>query len=209
MSRPVAQDRGGSRRAAALLVAIACGSLLVGCDSGSGDDGGAASFTPRPTPPESSNFSGSPPSAGASVASSIIESASARASSAAASASARASEFAASVSADTERAAATAEKELKGVKGGGNARADVTMTGLPTSATGGLRAVVVTITNKTNATASYAVQVDFKNPDGKVVETRYVGKENLEPGKQAQPVAISRQPAEPQLTPVLAKAQRY
>ncbi|WRZ94954.1 hypothetical protein OHB54_41540 [Streptomyces sp. NBC_01007] len=210
MSRRVPHGRSGSRRIAALLSAIACGSVLVSCSSD--DDGGGsstASITPRPTPPNASNFTGTPPSAIASAASSIIESATGRASSAAASVSARASEFAASVSADTARAAATAEKQLKNVKGSGNATSDVSMTGLPTSETGGLRAVVVTITNNSGKTASYAVQVDFKNPDGKVVQTSFVGKENLEPGKKAQPVVISRQPAEPQLTPVLAKAQRY
>ncbi|MFF0139174.1 hypothetical protein ACFYRN_22360 [Streptomyces sp. NPDC005227] len=206
MSRRATPGRSGSRRVAALLAAIACGSVLVSCSSDS-DDSGAASA--NPTPPNASDFTGTPPSAIASAASSIIESASGRASSAAASVSARASEFAASVNADTERAAVTAQKELKGVEGAGNATSDVSMTGLPTGETGGLRAVVVTITNKTGQKASYAVQVDFKNPDGKVVETRYVGKENLDPGKRAQPVVVSRQPAEPQLTPVLAKAQRY
>ncbi|MFD9460665.1 hypothetical protein [Streptomyces sp. NPDC060027] len=208
MSRRVPHGRSGPRRIAVLLSAIACGSVLVSCSSDSGD-GGSGSASPRPTPPNASNFTGTPPSAIASAASSIIESATGRASSAAASVSARASEFAASVSADTARAAVTAEKQLKDVKGSGNATSDVSMTGLPTAETGGLRAVVVTITNKTDKTASYAVQVDFKNPDGKVVETSFVGKENLEPGKKAQPVVISRQPAEPQLTPVLAKAQRY
>ncbi|MFF0183855.1 hypothetical protein [Streptomyces sp. NPDC005244] len=207
MSRRATPGRSGSRRIAALLAAIACGSLLVSCSSDSNSDSGAASATP--TPPNASDFTGTPPSSIASAASSIIESASGRASSAAASVSARASEFAASVDADTERAATTAQKQLKDVKGAGNATSDVSMTGLPTGETGGLRAVVVTITNKTGQKASYAVQVDFKNPDGKVVETRYVGKENLEPGKRAQPVVVSRQPAEPQLTPVLAKAQRY
>ncbi|MCX4912545.1 MULTISPECIES: hypothetical protein [unclassified Streptomyces] len=207
MSRRATPGRGGPRRIAALLAAIACGSLLVSCSSDSDNDSGAASA--NPTPPNASDFTGTPPSAIASAASSIIESASGRASSAAASVSARASEFAASVNADTERAAVTAQKQLKDVKGAGNATSDVSMTGLPTGETGGLRAVVVTITNTTGQKASYAVQVDFKNPDGKVVETRYVGKENLEPGKRAQPVVVSRQPAEPQLTPVLAKAQRY
>lgn len=207
MSTRANPGRRGSRRIAALLAAIACGSVLVSCSSDSDNDSGAASATP--TPPNASNFTGTPPSAIASAASSIIESASGRASSAAASVSARASEFAASVDADTERAAATAQKQLKDVTGSGNATADVSMTGLPTGETGGLRAVVVTITNNTGQKASYAVQVDFKNPDGKVVETRYVGKEDLDPGKRAQPVVVSRRPTEPQLTPVLAKAQRY
>ncbi|MGW3914712.1 hypothetical protein ACWEBX_24755 [Streptomyces sp. NPDC005070] len=205
MSRRVPHGRSGSRRITALLSAIACGSVLVSCSS---DDGGSSS-TASITPPNKSDFTGSAPSAIASAASSIIASASERASSAAASVEARASEFAASVSADTARASANAQKELKNVQGGGNATSDVSMTGLPTGETGGLRAVLVTITNNTDKKASYAVQVDFKNPDGKVVETKFVGKENLEPGKKAQPVVISRQPVEPQLTAVLAKAQRY
>jgi hypothetical protein len=100
-------------------------------------------------------------------------------------------------------------KELKEVKGSGNALSDVAMTGLPRADTGGLLAVLVTITNKTDHKASYAVQIDFKNPDGKVVETRFVGAENLDPGERAQPIAISRQPAEPVLTPRLTKAQGY
>ncbi|MFJ7962506.1 hypothetical protein [Streptomyces sp. NPDC096324] len=205
MSRRVPHGRSGSRRIAVLLSAIACGSVLVSCSS---DDGGSSS-TASITPPNKSDFTGSAPSAIASAASSIIASASERASSAAASVEARASEFAASVSADTVRAAATAEKELKGVQGSGNATSDVSMKGVPTAETGGLRAVLVTITNNTDKKASYAVQVDFKNPDGKVVETKFVGKENLEPGKKATPIVISRQPAEPQLTAVLVKAQRY
>ncbi|MCX4911726.1 hypothetical protein [Streptomyces sp. NBC_00878] len=41
------------------------------------------------------------------------------------------------------------------------------------------------------------------------VETRFVGAEDLAPGERAQPLAISRKPAEPVLTPKLVKAQRY
>ncbi|MFF4351016.1 hypothetical protein [Streptomyces sp. NPDC001530] len=209
MSRRIPHGRGGSRRIAALLATLACGSVLVSCSTDSDNDRGASSLGPRPTRPNESNFTGTPPSVLASAASSIIDSARASASAAASSASAAASAFAASVSAETERAAAAAEKELKDVKGSGNAMSDVAMTGLPRAQTGGLLAVLVTITNKTDHKASYAVQIDFKNPDGKVVETRYVGAENLDPGERAQPVAISREPAKPVLSPVLAKAQRY
>jgi hypothetical protein len=59
------------------------------------------------------------------------------------------------------------------------------------------------------AAASYAVQVDFLDDSGKVVEPRYVGAEDLEPGEKAQPLAVSRKPTEPVLTPKGAKAQRY
>jgi len=196
-----------SRRIAVLVAAFACGSVLVSCSTDSNDSGGSS--VSLPTAPNASNFSGSAPSALASAASSIIGSARASASAAASSAAAAASAFEASVSADTARASAAAQKELKDVQGSGNAMSEVAMTGLPKAETGGLLAVLVTITNKTDQKASYAVQIDFEDPDGKVVETRYVGAENLDPGKRAQPIAISRQPAEPQLTARLAKAQRY
>ncbi|MFD6986477.1 hypothetical protein ACFWAX_38260, partial [Streptomyces sp. NPDC059956] len=63
--------------------------------------------------------------------------------------------------------------------------------------------------NRTDKKASYAVQVDFTDATGKVVESRIVGAENLEPGELAQPLAISRKPADLNLTPRIAKAQRY
>ncbi|MFJ8005057.1 hypothetical protein [Streptomyces fagopyri] len=200
---------GRSRPAAALLATLTCGAALVSCGTGGGNDHGAASASALPSAPVTSSFSGSAPSAMASAASSAVASARSSASAAASSLSAAASEFAASVSADTARASAAAEAELKKVQGGGNARSEVAMTGLPRGQTGGLLAVLVSITNKTDKKASYAVRVDFEDAKGKVVETRFVGAENLGPGKRAQPVAISRQPTTPQLTPRLTKAQRY
>ncbi|CAM5345289.1 hypothetical protein SCHAM137S_02378 [Streptomyces chartreusis] len=83
------------------------------------------------------------------------------------------------------------------------------MKGLPRNETSGLLAVLVTITNKTSDTASYAVQIDFEDSSGKVVETRFVGAEDLGPGEQEQPIAFSRQPADANLTSRLTKAQRY
>ncbi|WP_086872878.1 hypothetical protein, partial [Streptomyces viridochromogenes] len=177
---------------------------LVAC--GGDDDGdGAASARPTPTPPDTASFSGSP----APGLSSLEASARERASAAASSASARASEFEASVSAEVKRANDAAQKQLENVDGRGNATADVSLTGKPRADTGNLLAVVVAITNRTDDTASYAVQVDFRDPDGKVVETRFVGAEDLGPGERAEPVAISRKPPEPRLTAEIAKAQRY
>jgi hypothetical protein len=184
-----------------LVLAAAGSASLVSCGTDNDDGGGA---TPGRTP-DTASFSGTPPSALAS----LEESARAAASAAASSASARASEFEASVSAEVARANAAAQKELQDVEGRGNATADVSLTGKPKSQTGGLLAVVVNITNRTDTTASYAVQVDFRDPDGKVVETRFVGAEDLAPGGKAQPLAISRKPPEPQLTAEVAKAQRY
>jgi hypothetical protein len=189
---------------AALLLAALGATGLVAC--GGDDDGdGAASARPTPTPPDTASFSGSP----APGLSSLEASARERAAAAATSASARASEFEASVSAEVKRANDAAQKQLKNVDGRGNATADVSLTGKPRADTGNLLAVVVAITNRTDDTASYAVQVDFRDPDGKVVETRFVGAEDLGPGERAEPVAISRKPPEPRLTAEIAKAQRY
>ncbi|WP_030322985.1 FxLYD domain-containing protein [Streptomyces sp. NRRL B-3229] len=194
----------GRSRIAALAVALAAVSTLAlaACSDDSGD---SSTSSATPSAPDTASFSGNAASALASVEASVR----ARASERAASASAAASSFEASVSAETERANKAARTELAKVDGQGNAMSEVTMTGKPRSTTGGLLAVVVTITNKTDRTASYAVQVDFLDSAGKTVETRYVGAEDLKPGEKAQPVAVSRKPAEPVLTPKLAKAQRY
>ncbi|WP_328875920.1 FxLYD domain-containing protein [Streptomyces sp. NBC_00287] len=192
-----------ARALAGLLVTVLGAAALVSC--GSDDDDGGSAVTDTPRSPNTASFTGTAPSAVASLAESVQASLSAAASSA----SARASEFEASVSAEVERANAAAKEQLEDVEGRGNATADVSLTGKPRAQTGGLLAVVVNITNSTDETASYAVQVDFSDSDGKVVETRYVGAEDLEPGERAQPLAISRKPPEPQLTAKVAKAQRY
>ncbi|MFR9797746.1 hypothetical protein ACL02U_17845 [Streptomyces sp. MS06] len=199
--RPVAGTLAG------LGLAALTAASLVSCSTDSG--GSSPSFTPTPTGPETASFSGTPPSALSSLGASVKASARARASAAASSASARASEFEASVSAEAERANAAARKALENVEGRGNAISDVSLTGMPTPQTGGLLALIVNITNSTDKTASYAVQVDFRDPDGKVAETRYVGAEDLKPGEKAHPLAISRKPLEPRLTAEIAKAQRY
>ncbi|MEV0906753.1 FxLYD domain-containing protein [Streptomyces hokutonensis] len=194
-------------RPAALVLAVVAASTvaLVSC----GDDNNSSGSSSGTPTPDKASFSGMTPSALKSAASSAIASARARASAAASSASAAASSFEASVSAEVARASKDAQNELKNVTGQGNAMSEVAMTGKPRAQTGGLLAVLVTITNKTDKKASYAVQVDFLDSSGKVVETRYVGAENLAPGAKAQPVAISTKPPEPVLTPKLAKAQRY
>lgn len=184
-----------------LVLAAVSAASLVSCSSDSDDNGSKSSASATAT----ASFSGSVPSALASVKESVKASVSALASSA----SAQASAWLASVSAETERANRAAKNALKDVDGKGNATADVSLTGKPRAETAGLLAVVVNITNSTDKTASYAVQVDFRDPDGKVVQTRYVGAEDLKPGAKAQPLAISTEPAEPQLTAVVAKAQRY
>ncbi|WP_052498804.1 FxLYD domain-containing protein [Streptomyces vietnamensis] len=199
-------------RAASAAVAVVASALavagLVSCGS-DGDKAGRPAFSERPTAPDTASFSGEHPSSVASAAESRIASAQASASSAAASASAREASRQASIGAELERSRQAAEDALKGVEGRGNALNEVGMTGKPRADTNGLLTVVVTITNKTNAKASYAARVDFLDPSGKVVETQFVGAEDLAPGERKQSVVISRQPPEPVLTPRLTAAQRY
>ncbi|MDT9692838.1 hypothetical protein Q5762_31875 [Streptomyces sp. P9(2023)] len=201
--------RRAAHAVATLVVATTGAALLVSCGTDGDDAGSAPSFSERPSPPDTASFTGSPPSALASSASAAVESARASASSAAASASAREASRKASIGAEVERSRQAAEDALKNVQGRGNALGEVTMTGLPRAETKGRLAVLVSITNRTDATASYAAQVDFLDSSGKVVETQFVGAEDLAPGERAQPVVTSREPAEPALTPKLVKAQRY
>lgn len=203
--RPRVPRRGPAALAVCVVVAAAA---VAGCSTDSGSDS-SATPSPRPTPPVTESFSGEVPSAMASAAESMKAERRASASAAASSASARASEFEASVSAETERTRQEFEKQLSKADGRGNAMDDVSLTGKPLSQTNGVRALVVNIINRTDATASYAVQVDFSDADGKVVETRIVGAQSLKPGERAQPLAISRNPPEPHLTAKIAKAQRY
>ncbi|WP_030607437.1 FxLYD domain-containing protein [Streptomyces fulvoviolaceus] len=204
MSTPSPHGRSRFTALAVALAAAASTFTLASCSSDD-DASGSSSVTGRLPAPDTASFSGAVPSALKSAKASVRAAASAAASSASAAASA----FEASVSAEVERANKAAQTELAKVDGQGNAMSDVAMTGKPRSETGGLLAVVVTITNKTDKQASYAVQVDFLDSSGKVVETRYVGAEDLDSGEKAQPLAVSRKPQEPVLTPKLAKAQRY
>ncbi|MFI6878976.1 hypothetical protein ACIBL6_36620 [Streptomyces sp. NPDC050400] len=208
MSAGKKPGRSGGRIALGVCAAVGVLALAACSTDDSGSDSGAT-VTPRPTAPNASDFSGEPPSALASSAASKKAEVKKSASAAAESASERAHDFEASVAADVERNRQEFTNALKDVDGQGNAMSDVSLTGKPLAQTNGVRALVVNITNKTDKTASYAVQVDFSDSDGKVVESKVVGARELEPGEKAQPLAISSKPPEPHLTAKIAKAQRY
>ncbi|WP_316529032.1 hypothetical protein [Kitasatospora brasiliensis] len=212
---PPGPPAGGGRwtplRAVALIVAASGVAVLAAC--GSSPSGTA---TPAATSPNAGAFSGEPPSAVASAAESLLASASAAAASASAASeaavasnSAAASAFEASVSAQQAMTREKSASVLSGVTDGGNAQGDITITGIARQNTGGLNAVVVTMQNRGNSPANYAVQVDFVDAGGKAVDSSIVGAENVPPNGKAQPVAFSRQPADLNLTPVVVKAVRY
>ncbi|MEU1422488.1 hypothetical protein [Kitasatospora sp. NPDC005751] len=207
-NRPAEGARRGwsGPRAVALVAALTGAAVLAACSSSSTNPSVTRSeASTLSTAPNPSSFSGEPPSALASTAESALASASA----AAESGSAAAASFAASASAQGEQARQNAAAALGTLENGGNALGDVAITGVPRAQTGGLHAVVVTITNDGVNTASYAVQVDFTDTSGKTVDSSIVGAEHLAVGAQASPVAFSRRPAEETLLPVVVRAVRY
>ncbi|MEZ0070221.1 hypothetical protein ABIA32_006273 [Streptacidiphilus sp. MAP12-20] len=167
----------------------------------------------------SNNFSGSTTSAlgpatgasgvGPSALKSLASAGVASAASASASNAAQASAFASSAAAQAAQNAALYRSELSHVTGRGDAVSDVQVTGVPKAETGGLHAVIVNITNRSRAEASYAVQIDFTDPAGHVIDTDIVGTQHLAPGAKATPVAFSTKDAALTLIPVIAKAQRF
>ena len=178
--------------ATALLVVTA--TAVAAC--GSGSDGTSTPTPARPT------VQGTPPSS--LLPSALLSSAAALASGASVAASA----FQSSVSAEVSSANASASAALAGVSGTGNALSDVTLTGVPTADSGGRRAAVVTIVNSTGSAASYAVQVDFVDASGAVVDSTVVGAQNLQPSAKASRVAFGGN-GSLAATPRVAKAQRY
>ncbi|MFC1439089.1 hypothetical protein ABUW04_12545 [Streptacidiphilus sp. N1-10] len=181
---------------------------LAACSSSSSNAGSSASSAAASmsaTAAATASFSGEGPSSLASKAASAV----AAAESAAASSAAAATAFASSAAAGTAAIKAAATAALAKVEGSGNAMADVGLTGLNRDRTGGLYAAIVNITNRTGSTANFAVQVDFVDGSGKVVDSDVVGAADLAAGQKAQPVAFSTKPSELNLVPRVAKAQHY
>ncbi|MEU6851131.1 hypothetical protein ABZ901_14520 [Actinacidiphila alni] len=202
---PAATGRRLRSLTAAALVAGTAGALalLSACDSSSDND--ASHPTTPGGPPSTENFSGSLPSPLDSLASAAQQTASAAQSSA----KAAASSFEASVEAAVGGATDEAKKELAKVDGQGNAVNDVQLTGFPRAKTGGLNAVLVSITNTSDQKASFAVKVEFADSSGAVVDSTVVGARDVEAGKRAQPVAFSTKDPGKTLFPRVAQAQRY
>ncbi|WP_282204074.1 hypothetical protein [Kitasatospora fiedleri] len=201
--RPV---RRGLRVSLALAGAVAGISVVAACGGTSGENPvQAAMSTFTVGPPETASFSGEPPSAFASA----HESALASVSAAQASASERAASFEASVNAQLAATRAKAAEVLAAVPDAGNAISDVTLTGVPNSTSGNLSAAMVTVTNSTTETRSYAIQVDFTDSTGKSVDSQAVGIENLAAGATANPMVFSKAGQGVNLLPVVVKSYRY
>ncbi|KIQ65683.1 hypothetical protein TR51_17965 [Kitasatospora griseola] len=177
--------------------------VMASCGGSSGEDPVQAAMSTFTVGAE--NFSGEPASPLASLHSSALASVSA----ARESASRQAASFEASANAQLAAGREKARQVLATVPDAGNALGDVTLTGIPTQVTGNLTAAKVTVTNSTQETRSYAIQVDFTDGSGQTVDSTVVGVENLAPGATENPVAFSTKSSDTTLVPVVVKAQRY
>ncbi|MFI6555758.1 hypothetical protein ACWGBY_07135 [Streptomyces griseus] len=181
---PVRRARG--RLAARTLTPLAAAALLfagaTACDSDTsseGTDRGVHTLTPEPQ--ESPSESPSPRTQ---------------------------QSFAASVSAESERVRQEAAKRLDEVEGRGNAVGDVSVNGLPVTASEGVRSVLVRVTNPTDKAAFYAVKVEFVDAEDKVLDTVVVGVEDAPPDRTVNVQANSRKAAGVKTFPRVAQAER-
>lgn len=188
------------RRRARLLVPAAAAALLAAsaaaCDSDTSGEGTSRSV--RTLTPEHSEHAESTESPHAEPEGSPSEGESPRTQ----------RSFAASVSAETERLRQEAAAKLGGVRGRGNAVADVSVNGLPVAASEEVRSALVRITNPTDAPASYAVKVEFVDAEDKVLDTVFVGVEDAPPDRTVTAQANSRKAAGVKTFPRVAQAER-
>ncbi|QIP83215.1 hypothetical protein GLX30_03005 [Streptomyces sp. Tu 2975] len=115
-----------------------------------------------------------------------------------------------SVSAAEASVRASASAELSTVEGRGNATGDVSLQGVATTRSDGLRTGLVRVNNSTDKTAFYSVQVDFVTGDGTVVDSVVAGFPDVGPGKRAERYVSSRKAGESDTptTPRITKAER-
>jgi hypothetical protein len=111
---------------------------------------------------------------------------------------------------ESARVRASAAAELRTVEGRGNATGDVSLQGVATTRSDGLRTGLVRVTNSTDKTAFYAVQVDFVTGDGTVVDSVVAGFPDVGPGERAERYISSRKAGESDTptTPRIVKAER-
>ncbi|MFI7087785.1 hypothetical protein ACIBUR_29845 [Streptomyces anulatus] len=181
---PVRGARG--RRAARTLAPLAAAALLfagaAACDSDTsseGTDQGVHTLTPEPE--ESPTEAPSPRTQRS---------------------------FAASVSAESERVRQEAAKRLEEVEGRGNAVGDVSVNGLPLTASEEVRSALVRVTNPTDEPTFFAVKVEFVDAEDKVLDTVVVGVEDAPPGRTVTAQANSRKAAGVKTFPRVAQAER-
>ncbi|MFZ3594188.1 hypothetical protein [Streptomyces sp. BH104] len=127
-------------------------------------------------------------------------SAASKAASAASSAASRASDVVASATAE-------AQKKFDDFKDGVDAKGDVKLGDVKTE--GNRTTVPVTVDNSTSDTKSYAVQVSFKNGDGKLVDTVVLNVKDVPGGDSKDATARSTHSLDGDITAGVSRALRH
>ncbi|MFD7939783.1 FxLYD domain-containing protein [Streptomyces sp. NPDC059755] len=164
--------------------AICCATVLTGC---SDDD----------TPSSVSSAA----SKAASAAESLGREATAAASS-------LASGFASEASSAFASASASASRELDEIKDGVDVKSDVKL-GTPDTDQDGRATVEVTVTNTTDASKSFAVQIDFTDSSGNRLDTVVTTVSDVAAGKTGKETAHSNRTLSGQVKAAVARAVRY
>jgi hypothetical protein len=107
-------------------------------------------------------------------------------------------------------ASATAEagRRLDEIKGGVNAKGEVRLGTVATDADG-RKAVTVTVTNPVSDTRTYAVQVDFRDPGGNLLDTIVVTVDDVAARASKNATALSHRALSGDVTADVARAVRY
>jgi hypothetical protein len=142
---------------------------------------------------------------GGGAASGSASQASSKAASAAASAASSLSSQASSVLAS---ASAEASRKLDQIKGGAHAKGDVKL-GAVSSGSGGRKAAQVTVTNPTSDARTYAVQVNFKDSHGNLLDTVVVTVGDVPAHGSKNATALSNRQLSGDVTSSVARAVRY
>ncbi|MFI1394322.1 FxLYD domain-containing protein [Streptomyces sp. NPDC020681] len=143
----------------------------------------------------------SSPSDVASKAASAIESAGAEVTAAASSLSSQAAEA-------VESATTEAQRKLDEIKGGVNAK-DVVKLGAPRAGGEGRITVTVTATNATDSDKSFAVQVNFRDQGGNLLDTVVVTVRDVAAGTSGNATAVSNRKLSGEVKAEVGSALRY
>ncbi|MEV7772387.1 FxLYD domain-containing protein [Kitasatospora sp. NPDC086791] len=179
----------------AALVGVAA---LAGCSSGQSASSVAS---------EAASAVAKGASAAASAASALV-SAAGGAGSALASAAGGAGSALASAEARASEAVSSASSALAGIKGGLDAKGDVTV-GAVTTGTDNKVQVQLTVTNHGQQSYRYVIQVNFTDESGKVVDATAVTVQDLAAGQSVQAAARSNRELSGTVKAEVANAVRY
>ncbi|MFE9124291.1 hypothetical protein ACFYOF_02560 [Streptomyces sp. NPDC007148] len=105
-------------------------------------------------------------------------------------------------------ASAEAGRKLDQIKGGAHAKADVKL-GAVADESGGRKAAPVTVTNPTSESHTYAVQVNFKDTKGNLLDTVVVTVSDVPGGGSKNATALSNRGLSGDAVTSVARAVRY